>query len=281
MRGFIPARLLGALVLVLAAGFSAACAGASIDRVMEASGMRHALMQVAPTILQSLDTPQPGAEIPPYLRAALKEAAAQAFKSDRIIDGVRAQLTRELGEREIREVLSWLETPFGKRITELEMRAADPAALARIESYARELQRRAPAKSRRLLIQDLNVATRSTETGLALMEAIVYASALGVNAAQSKQTQVPAEHLQREIRKALPGMRAEAEAQVTATLFYTYRTLTDRELGAYLAFLQSESGFAYARAGSDAIRDALTQAISLYMTAIPPALQRAQASGRT
>lgn len=60
--------------------------------------------------------------------------------------------------------------------------------------------------------------------------------------------------------------------------------LIDRRMdasGMRHALLQSESGFAYSHSSAEAIREALTQATSLFMAAIPKALQRAPGSGRT
>ena len=275
------ARTLAAFLALLSTWIAGTCSAASIDRLMDASGMRHALLQIPATIALSMDAPQPGVEMPQYVRVALKDAATQAFRAEQIIAAVRSRLARDLSEREIADVLAWLDTPLGKRISHLEMKASDPSAMSRIENYERELQRRPPPKSRRVLVQDLNVAIRATETGLALMEAIAFASALGLNAAQPRQAQIPAELLRRKIREALPELQAQAEATVAASLFYTYRPLPDRELAAYLGFLQSESGFAYSRSSAEAIREALTHATGLFMAAIPKALQRAQGSGRT
>jgi hypothetical protein len=281
MLRFDRPRVLAGFIALMSTWIVGTCPAAPIDRLMDASGLRQALEQIPATVTLSIDAPQPGVEVPEDVRVALKDAATQAFRAEPIVESVRARLARDLSEREIADALAWLDAPLGKRITDLEMKASDPAAMSRIENYARELQRRAPPKARRILMQDLNVAMRATETGLVLMEAIAFAGALGLNAAHPRQARIPAELLQRKIKEALPELRAHAEANVTAGLFYTYRPLPDRELASYLSFLQSESGFAYSRSSAEAVREALTQATSLFMGAIPKALRRAQGSGRT
>jgi len=262
-------------------GAAAAAAVASIDRLLEASGTRHSLAQLPATIVSAMDAPQPGVDMPYDMRVALKDAATQAFQAEHMIGVVRSRMASDLSERQIADVMTWLVAPLGKRITDLEKESSDPSAMQGIENYARELQKRPPAPARVALAQELDAATGSTEIAAALMESIALATALGLNAAQPRQSQLPAEILQLDIKKAMPQFRQQAEGIVLVSVLYTYRSLSDTELTQYVRFMQTPSGAAYARSGAAATREALTQATGRFMLAIPKAMERSRGKGQT
>jgi len=260
---------------------TATATAASIDRLLEASGMRHSLSQLPTTMVAAMDAPQPGVDIPYDMRLALKDAATEAFQAEHMIGIVRSRMARDLSERQVGDVMAWLVAPLGKRITDLEKESSDPSAMQGIENYARALQKVPPAPARVALAQELNAATGSTEVAAALMESIALATALGLNAAQPRQSQVPTEILQRDIKKAMPQFRQQAESIVLVSILYTYRSLSDAELTQYVRFMQMPSGVAYARSGAAATREALTQATGRFMLAIPKAMERSRGKGQT
>jgi len=269
------------LLCLLAALLSGGARAASVDQLMDASGIRHALNHVAASISASMDTPQPGMNLPEDIRRGLKDAAAEAFRPAPMIDTVRTKLGRDLNSQQIADTMRWLDAPLGRRITALENKAAEPAAMRGLEAYAKELQSRPPSQLRRRLVQDLNAATGSVEIVTSMIEATALAVALGMNAGQPKQAQIPPALLQEKLRAALPDMRAQAESILTLSALYTYRGLPDAELSDYLRFLQSSSGAAYSRATATAVQEAMTQAIGRFMVTIPKSLERTRGGTRT
>jgi hypothetical protein len=261
-------------------GTALAAAAVSIDRLLEASGTRHAIAQIPATIAASLDTPQPGVDLPHDVRLALKDAAAQAYQAEQLIKVVRDRMGRDLSEGQVGDVMTWVATALGKRIVELEKQSSDPSAMRSIEAYARDLQRSPPPAARVALARELNAASGSAEVAAALVESMTLATALGLNAAQPRQSQVPNELLEQDIKNALPQMRQQAEGIVLVSILYTYRSLSDAELSQYLRFMQTPSGAAYARSGAAAMREALAQATGRFMLAIPKAMARSRGKGQ-
>lgn len=243
-----------------------------VDRLIDVSGIGHATRQILPGILSGIDEPQQG--VPASVRAALRDAAAQSFQPDPMIEKIRARLASALTARQLDDTLGWLDTPLGSRITALENEASEPAALDRMQAYARELRQRPASKRRTALVGELNAATGAGELTAAMTEAGVLASALGVNAAQPAQQRLPADVLRQQVKANLPRLRQQSDQMVTLSLLYAYRALSDQELEAYLKFLKSPSGVAYSKGAVAAFREAMLEAIGRFMLAIPKALDK-------
>jgi len=245
-----------------------------ISRLMEASGINHSMKQVLPGLLSGFDEAQQAQPIPVNVRAALRDAATQGFQNAPMLEKVRAKMTGMLNDKQIDDTLSWLTTPLGRRITELENAASEPAAAPKIQAYTEELQKRPAPAPRMRLIQELNQAMGAQEMTNNFTEAMVLATALGVNAAQPQQQQVPADKLQKEVKANMPELYKQTEQMLTTTLLYTYVPLSDKEIETYIQFAKSASGAAYSRSAVAGVSDALLEAIARFMTAIPKAIER-------
>jgi len=278
IRGVHPPRIVVSIALIawLLVGAVAHAASSpdagKVNRLIDAAGIGHSLRQVLPGMVSGFD--DPGQDIPANVRSALREAAGQAFRPDPMIERVRARLGVALTARQLDDTLAWLDSPLGRRITAMENEAAEPAVLAPMQSYARELERRPPGKRRAELIGELNLATGASEFNAVMMEAAVLATALGMNAAQPVQQQVPADVLRQTVKSSLPDLRKQTEQVVTLALHYTYRSLSDPELESYLKFLKSPSGAAYSKAAIAGFTDAMLEANGRFMQAIPKAIAK-------
>ena len=247
-------------------------AGSTVNRLVDVSGMAYATRQILPSILSGMDEPLDG--VPVEMRAGLRDAATQAFQPDPIIERITARLGATLTARQLDDALAWLESPAGLRITALENEAAEPTAAERMQAYGRELEQNPPAAQRVRLIGELNRASGSSEMAVKIMEAVVLATALGVNAALPVQQRVPVDAVRQQVKASLPQLRREADKMVMLNMLYAYRSLSDPELEAYLGFLNSSSGAAYAKGALAAVGDAMLEAIGRFMAAIPKALEK-------
>jgi hypothetical protein len=107
-----------------------------------------------------------------------------------------------------------------------------------------------------------------------MTEAGILAVALGMNAAQPVQQQLPPEALRQNVKATMPQMRQQIGEVVKQSMSYTYRPLSDRELEAYLKFLKSPSGAAYSKAAVAGMTDAMLDASGRFMQLIPKALTK-------
>lgn len=271
-------RIVGSVILTLFlvdhfshAATSPETAG-KVNRLIEASGLGHIVRQIQPNIVSGFDMPDQS--IPDNVRSALRDAAKQSFLPDPMIERMRARLGAALTARQLDDTLAWLDSPLGRRITAMENEAAEPAAVERMQGYARELEKSPPTKRRTELIGELNIATGSSELNASMLEATILASALGFNAAQPVQQQMPADVLRQRVKSSLPKLREQTDQLVTLSMLYAYRSLSDRELESYLKFLKTPSGAAYSKGALAGFSDAMLEAIGRFMQAIPKSLAK-------
>lgn len=252
---------------------------AKMDRLLDISGIAHMVRQVLPGMNAGFD--EPGQKIPMNLRYALREAAGQAFQPDAMIERVRARMSTGMSAREIDDTLAWLETPLGRRITAMENETADVAAIAKIQAYGRELERRPLPARRAELIRELDAATGASEVNVLTTEAGILAVALGMNAAQPVQQQLRPEVLRENVKAAVPQLRQQITDVVRMGMSYTYRRLSDQELESYLKFLKSPSGAAYSKAAVAGMTDAMLEASGRFVQVLPKAIAKHKGTAGT
>jgi hypothetical protein len=249
-----------------------------ISQLMEASGINHGLRQVLPSILSGFDGDGSRQPIPVNIRAGLRDAAIQGFQMVPMQEKVRAKMSSALSEKQIDDVLVWLDAPLGRRITALENAANDPAAAPKMQAYAAEVQRNPARDSRIQLIRELNRASGAEDMMNTITEATALASTLGINAAQPVQRQIPAERIRKLIKDNMPRIHKQTAQFAMLAFLYTYRELSDQEVETYLKFAKSASGVAYHKSSATGFTDALLEAVARFMEAIPNAIKRSKGS---
>ena len=271
-----------AFALFLAGQFSNAASpeiASKVDRLIDVSGLAHTARQVLPGMLSGIDPPQQG--VPANVRSALRAAATQAFQPEPMIERIRTRLGAALTAGHLDDTLAWLDSPLGRRLTAAENEVAEPAALTQMQAYGRQLEKRPPAKHRVGLIEDLTRTIGATEVSATILEGTILASALGLNAAQPVQQQVSPDVLRQRVKSSLPEFRQQTDQVVTLSLFYAYRSMSDREIESYLKFLKSPSGAAYSKVATEALSEAILEAIGRFMVALPKALDKYKSTTST
>jgi hypothetical protein len=266
------------LVVLLAAASSCVSRAAppadaaKIDRLIEGAGIAHSTRQILPNMVSGMSAQQEG--VPPALRAAMIEAAGQAFQPGPMIETIRSRLGAGLNGKELDDTLAWVDSPVGRRITSVENAASEPAAMSGMEAFLKELEQRPPPQSQLDLVVQLNVMTGAVEMTSSMIEGIALATALGINASLPVEQQAPFDVLRKQLAAAMPDTRLQAAQMVTVYALYAYRTLSEKELAAYVDFMKSPSGTAYAKAALAAFNAAMLDALTRFMHALPKALEK-------
>jgi hypothetical protein len=125
-----------------------------------------------------------------------------------------------------------------------------------MERFARRLALSGPTPERLALVTRIEAASESTELVLDTIFSTALAVALTLGA--TSESPATAEQIMAEFEAPRARMRSEIQETVLISYLYTYRELTDPELGAYAAFLESDPGRWYSRALSRAFLGALT-----------------------
>ena len=181
----------------------------------------------------------------------------QAFVVSDSIEGIRAALSTELTEQELLTVLEWLNSPLGKKITQMEIDIMSSEAYKDMQSQLLSLQEKYRGSERERLFQRFDKATNATEASLetAIAVQLTLASAMS---ASSNNPQMPSyEELKHSIESNRFMMRGVIGQQVFANYLYTYQRLTDDELEAYVNFVSTPAGNHYSLVVNEAVKNAL------------------------
>lgn len=255
---FLSITLCGALVFSLSAW---AQSGRDLaERVYRDSGMEVQFAQLpeqlAQGIVQSRDRLEKGARLPDNFPLALAAELKVAFNLDAfrmtIIDKLEANLTNA----QMNDVLQWLDSAVGRRITALEESSAD-VSMEQIDAYAQSLSDTAPAAPYLKQIQQLNAQTHAVESTVEItlvMQLGVVFAAIGAT------PDAPPDALNvavRQLEAARPQFEQAIGRQVMISLLYTYRDAKPEDLDAYLNFVGSKVGEVYHRVSSQAMTHGL------------------------
>jgi len=241
---------------------------AKLDRLIQVSGIAYSVQQLPANIVTGFDDQ----ELSKDIQGALHEAAILAFRPEPIIAKVRKTMADALSARQLDETLVWFESPLGRRITDLENAAFDPAANDRILAYAKKLKERPAARHRTDLVTKIATATQSDELNAMLVETTYLATALGINAAQAPEDRMSVEAVRKRVKSVAPDLRKQSDQSLLLTMLYSYEPLSDKELESYLKFLKTRAGAVYSKSSTAGMREVLLEQMGNFMQAIPKAI---------
>lgn len=181
----------------------------------------------------------------------------QAFGVNESIEIVRKDLSDQLTDQELANVLEWLDSPLGKKVTQLEIGAMTSDSYQDMQSQLLELQEKYRGSEREKLFETFNKSTNATEASLetAIAVQLTLASAMS---ASSNNPQMPSyEYLKKSIEDNRFMMRGVIGQQVFANYLYTYQNLTDQELKSYVDFTASPAGKHYSLVVNESIKNVL------------------------
>lgn len=268
-------RLRSVFLLVLlgaSAGSATESAGPDLAlELMHLSGMYRQLGSFSQAVEQQMAS-QP-AEIPAATRGALLQALRAFYAPQPLRAAALAHLRQRLDPAQAREVVKWLRSERGRRITGLEESASTPESAAQIQAYAASLQSGPPGPERIERIQRLDRVTRSTDVATEVALKLAAAVARGLTAALAAPP--TAADIAAALEAQRPEIRASMQQATLVSLLYTYRSLPDSELDAYIAFLESGAGRWYQGVTTAALMASLDQAGDRFGTGLASSLRPA------
>jgi uncharacterized membrane protein YccC len=227
------------------------------------SGMQKQLEQL-PSLVQtmfnrSVQEDEQGRKLPKALLSAMSAAAPVAFAPKKLQGTILAELTEKLKAQDIKEVLKWLDSPFGKKCTGLEEESFTPQAQADMERYAAGLQASPPTAERLKVLREFDSAVKATDGAVDAAIATQVALALAIIATFPPEQQMPLDAISREMEKNRPVLEAEVRSQVLISNLYTYRSLTEAEIKLYTEFAKSPAGSRYHSVSMVAFKKAILE----------------------
>jgi hypothetical protein len=231
---------------------------ALITEALEISGTKHALETIPTHIRAQLDVRQ--TPIKPEEKARVVKILGDAFRPDVLYGAVRAAFKTNYDPSRMSFVIGQLRTPLFRKVAALEVAASEPGAKQDLERFAIGLQGDVPKPARVALVQRYEASMRSAE--LQIEMGVVAFKAVS----RSLDPVLPSEKrpTAREMDTAERTLRAKQDSLVRDALvrwLYTFRSLTDEELGEYVAFAETDAGRWFVTTQRKGLLDAMRTAM--------------------
>ena len=230
----------------------------SVEALYDKSGMGNLINQVSELYVSSLA--QHEGEIPSDLFKALQRAGRDAFEGTKMRKKVLQVMKSSFDPAVAQEVLDWLLSPLGEKITALESIQLSANTLQDMNAFGKRLQSDPPPQSRLKLIRRLDAAAGASEKNAEVALMILVQTANAMEQAMPKEKRVGVEEMRRELDLRRPQLEANARKSTEMSLVYIYRTLTDKELHRYVSFSESKTGTAYHKMAFKALMAAISDA---------------------
>lgn len=240
----------------------AAQSSQAVQELYVKSGMKDQLAQMAPAMDMGFQqvAQTKGKDIDQKMMSSIRTAMMDAYAPQNLEKDALGHISKNLKKKDINKVMGWLESDLGKKITQLEKDASTPQAQQQLMAYAQSLQKTQPSEQRIgqvvLLMNATKAAESATEIALGTQKAVMSAMFSSMPQAEAGMTQMIIGQLEAQRPKLLESM----QNQVLVTFLFTYRSLTDKELGQYVGFASTKSGRKYHKVMMEALTLALSNA---------------------
>jgi hypothetical protein len=260
MRRMLWIALIGILLLPAPASSQAPDADL-LQKLYIQSGMAALVEQIPAGVQAGFDQAYGEEQSPAFsasqykmIRDRIPKVYAPEEMRARILSVVETRMTAA----DIQTVLDWLESPVGRKCTDLESAAAGPETLQAMQTYARELQQSPPSGQRMALLGELAAAVKAVENAVEVVMNTQLAVAAGVMAMLPAEQQKPFDVIRGQLEQLRPQIEAAMQNQTIIAFLYTYQELSEAEIGEYLKFARSDVGGRYHDAGAAGLQQALT-----------------------
>ena len=231
----------------------------TLEKVMELSGINDQAAQLPAVIWAGVLQAQSRQPLlaPPELSEA-EQHIKKAFDITFILSVVRDEVRGDLSEEAAQEVLVWLESDLGKKITEHEKRASTPQAVAEMMSLARAHLADTERVERFKKYDSLVNAVGST---MQIQQKAAIASFAAIANAISPDPQAQIASYKSQIYAQENIMRANAEQIAAISFVHGYKDLPLAEIDKYLEFNSKRSSLTYSKAIQRGMRKSMNQGL--------------------
>lgn len=199
-------------------------------------------------------------EIRPDVLSAVGRRVANAFDAERMVGAVVQTLDKEMPAPALQAVNDWLLSPLGRKVIAAEVATTTLEGQKDMEARAAALSKQFQGSRRAKQFTDYDRSMRATDSALdaalaaqhALASTLASVSGGDAAALQSMHDAID------ENRFMLRGLVSQ---QVFGTYLYAYRDLSDADMDAFVAFLNTPAGSAYTKALSQGLKLAMEQPV--------------------
>ncbi|MFP4474725.1 MAG: hypothetical protein ACLFOY_04145 [Desulfatibacillaceae bacterium] len=262
MRRFLYAAL---AVLLVAPGLCAAGDGdrreGMVDTMLEISRTRPQVKTLCEGLPLEIVKQFRETESAADLDRMVVEEARKAYDVDLVMGDVRKVCLEMYDEKTLGDVLAWLRSDMGKKVSELENPGHSMEESQRLlDEYAARLGENPLSDGRVELVKRLDEAARMTEN---VVDLVIFNSVQTLDASKYWMNDEAAAVIDMTIQgvESMRGLLVARNREVTRLgIAHTYRELSDEEFQKYVEFTESTAGKRHNEIGFEAIREALGNA---------------------
>ncbi|MBL8525093.1 MAG: hypothetical protein JNN20_15495 [Betaproteobacteria bacterium] len=232
-----------------------------LDELMVKSGLWKQMDGLQSGVLAGIDEAQQSAKVPasPATTARLKQVFSKAYAPDRMRADMREQLGSMLTVPEQREILSFLKSNLGVRMTRLDEKYSDLAEYNKAARAAPDhLKQLAPERIKR--VQRMVQSLRADEGMATIVINNQVALISGISLAAPDAKPVDLDALRRKMDAERSQLVATISQQLTGLFAYMYRELSDADLDQFDAFANSAVGRKYHASAIEALDKVMVKA---------------------
>jgi Domain of unknown function (DUF4124) len=220
------------------------------DELLELSGVKPQLATAALKLGSEFKPRR--SQLNPDDAAAFDQIMARNFAADKLYTTLRGEFRRRAEAKKVAEVIAWLSSPLGRKITELEVTAGlEPDAGRRATAFG--AGRGGPPPARVALMERIDWVAGVTDGSLESILAVARAMSMALNAALPPDHRQTTDQMERQIQQLRARSRAQLAQSTIMFMLYEYRSLEDQELEQYAEFLATDAGRWYSATMSKAL----------------------------
>lgn len=226
----------------------------AINNLMQLSGCEKQLSELGGILTTNINKEL--SHIPAEQKKKISNAIHQAFDSLTIKLQVHQRLYDSLNPEDIQQLLIWLESDLGKKITLQEELANTAQALAEFSDVAKRLE----ANTNRLaLLKKLDFSANITQGSIDTATLAAIAITTGLTSSKPTNQRLPQSHLQSIYKQLRLKASSSVSLQMNSLLLYTYRNINDTELQQYIDFNLTRPAQKFNKAFVDGMKDAIKE----------------------
>ncbi len=258
------------LAMLFASSLATAASSSAIDSLMELSGLNKQVADIPAGVAGGVKSAvQQGAPLTEDQYAKVEKATLQAFQPEKITGAISDKLESTLSEKEVQKLLSWYQSDLGKKITEAEKAASNPAAYQEMISQAQTLL---ADKEGVKMAQRIDNLVNASEMSLDFQKNTAVAVYASLVKAAKPNKPVDIDAFKQQMAQDEPKMRQQIKQFVTLSFVYTYKDIEATEMEQYLSFLEQPATKKFNDNAINAMQAQLNDSVKTLVDSLGPLL---------
>ena len=240
------------LILIFSTYTSAGTQEDMIEQYILQSGLGDMIAEIPPQ-MDVLATQKKLTSKNPDVETKVFQLMKESFEVKQAEKNLTGYLLQNTDRKFLGEMLQWLESPLAQKITREETAASRAENQGNMLRYLADMESNPPSEKRIALMQEVEQKTHlselTTDIVLQILKGLMESAKLALP--EDKRESIEGSYQDIEDMKAT--IQEGFRNQMVLTSFYTYRNISDEELGEYIKFYDSELGRKEIKITGDAI----------------------------